>query len=505
MNQILKSNLFLILFLVSLTACDNIKKVNNHPNILWIVLEDTAPLLGCYGTKIIATPNIDKLATDGVLFSNAIMPAPVCSASRSSIITGTMSTTLGLHNHHSSRIEKSAIYLPENVKTIPEVFKENGYFTFNNGKDDYNFIYDRKDLYNQDYSYHPLYGKSGVRLDISELKGKEPFFGQIQLYGGKEIFSSTFKEKIKSPVDRKKITLPPYLPNHPAIIEEYANHLDAIQLTDKRVGDILQKLKENDLLNNTIVFFFSDHGMRLTRHKQFLYEGGIRVPLIITDYRTTNKSGSNNKNLVSGIDLGTSSLSMANISIPEYMEGQDIFDKSTEPRKYVISTRDRCDFTIDRIRSVRSADYKYIRNFKTDRPYNQLTYMDVDGIEFVKVMHQLHKENKLDSIQDRFLSNERPEEELYNLKGDPFEINNLVEDPNYASILNKHSTILEQWIDETDDKGQYPESSEGLELMLGIWGKNAINPEYDYLRKKYPNLEGSLWEFKNQKWKTVTN
>ena len=502
--------IFFLLILSStliFSSCTLKQYENTSPNILWIYLEDTSPLLGCYGTEIVSTPNIDKLAESGTLFTNAIMASPVCSASRSSIITGMMSTTLGLHNHHSSRTDESAIYLPNNIKTIPEIFKEAGYFTFNNGKDDYNFIYNRKDLYDQDYSYHPLYGKSGVRLDLSELIDKEPFFGQIQLYGGKEIFSSTFKDKVKIPVDRNMIILPPYLPYHPAIIEEYADHLDAIQITDVKVGEILEKLKENDLLNNTVVFFFSDHGMRLTRHKQFLYEGGIHVPLIIADFRNNEKidQGIINSNLISGIDLGTSALALANISIPEYMEGQDIFDSSLNPREYVISTRDRCDFTIDRIRSVRSKDYKYIRNFKTDRPYSQLTYMDVDGVEFVEVMHQLHMENKLDSIQDRFLSDKRPEEELYYLKEDPFEINNLAENPDYTNILSKQSNILDNWVLKTDDKGQYPESDEGLKLMLGIWGNNAINPEYDYLRKKYPELEGSLWEFKNQKWKTVVD
>lgn len=496
------------IFMIFATSCAEKKKDDEskkQPNILWILLEDTNPLFGCYGIDIISTPNIDKLAESGTLFNNAIMPAPVCSASRSSIITGIMSTTLGAQNHHSSRTEESAIYLPDSIKTIPEIFKTAGYFTFNNGKDDYNFIYDRKDLYDQQYSYHPLYGKSGVRLDIAELKGKEPFFGQIQLYGGKEIFSSSFIERVKTPVDRSKIDLPPYLPNNPAIIEEYANHLDAIQITDERFGDIIEELKENGLLENTIVFFFSDHGQRMTRYKQFLYEGGIRVPLIITDFRNdkNTKRGSVNDELISGIDLGTSSLGLAGIPIPDYMEGRDIFDKSVEARDYVISTRDRCDFTIDRIRSVRSKEYKYIRNFKTDRPYSQPTYMDVDGIEFVKVMKQLYVDNKLDSVQSRFMSEERPAEELYNLIEDPFEINNLAKNPKYAEILNKHATILENWIAETNDQGQYPEDEAGLKLMLGIWGINAVNTEYDILREKYPDLEGSLWDFKNQGWMNV--
>ena len=179
-----------------MTACSNEYTTNKNPNILWIYLEDTSPLLSCYGTSIISTPNIDRLAENGIIYSNAIMPAPVCSACRSSIITGMMSTTLGLQNHHSSRTEESAIYLPDSIKTIPEIFKKEGYFTFNNGKDDYNFSYDRLDLYDQDYLIHPLYGKSGERLKISDLKDREPFFGQIQLYGGKEIFSSSYYRRL---------------------------------------------------------------------------------------------------------------------------------------------------------------------------------------------------------------------------------------------------------------------------------------------------------------------
>jgi arylsulfatase A-like enzyme len=230
------------------------------------------------------------------------------------------------------------------MKTIPELFQKAGFFTFNNGKDDYNFSYNRRELYKQDYTLHPLYGKGGVPLEIASLKNKQPFFGQIQLRGGKEIFSSTFREKVKTPVDRDNIELPPYLPDHPALIEEYASHLDAIQVTDEKVGDIVKKLKESDLLSNTIVFFFSDHGMRLTWNKQFLYDGGIHVPLIIADFTPSNgklKSGSVNDDLVSGLDLGTSSLALAGIEIPNYMEGRNIFNDSIAPREFVISTRDR--------------------------------------------------------------------------------------------------------------------------------------------------------------------
>lgn len=502
------SNILWLILLAIICSClhkETTDAKNTKPNILWIVLEDTAPLFGCYGETLIKTPHVDELAKNGTKYLNAIMPAPVCSPCRSSIITGVMSTTLGTHNHHSARTEESAIFLPKHVKTIPELFKEAGYFTFNNGKDDYNFTYDRMDLYDQTYKYHPLYGKSGEHLDVSSMKENSPFFGQIQLSGGKEIFRSGMNEKVKNPVDRSLIKLPPYLPDHPDIVEEYANHLDAIQITDEKVGEIIKSLEESGLLENTIVFFFSDHGMRLTRNKQFLYEGGLKVPLIIADFTSSKNiaKGKTSTDLVSGLDLGPSALALANIAIPEYIEGRNIFDGDLGARDFVISTRDRCDFTIDRIRSVRSKGHKYIRNFMPDRPYTQLTYMDVDKVPFVITMKQLHQEGKLDSLQSIFFEDAKPEEEFYDLRSDPFELNNLADDPKYAEDLKEHASILDNWIKETNDKGQYPEGEENLKLMLGIWGDHAVNPEYDALRDKYQDLAGSQFVLKSHKWKTV--
>ena len=392
-----KINPFLITVFFGLLSCNSPKSFDlKKKNILWVYLEDTAPLMGAYGETLIETPNIDKLAKNGVLYTNAFMPSPVCSPTRSTIITGVMATTLGLHNHHSSRTPESEIKLPKEFKTIPEIFKKSGFFTFNNGKDDYNFSYNRYNLYTQEYIVHPLYGKLGLPIDFSELTKRQPFFGQIQLSGGKEIFKKKFLNNISSPVERSKIKLPPYLPNDPVLIEEYAKHYDAIQITDQRVGEIIKGLKENKVLNNTIVFFFSDHGMRITRNKQFLYEGGLHVPLIVADFTNQYKpilKGTSNGELVSGLDIGTTSLAIAEIEIPDFMEGRNLL--SDNPREYVISTRDRCDFTIDRIRSVRSKNFKYIKNFMTDRPYTQPTYMDVNGVEFVKTMRKLKEQGNL--------------------------------------------------------------------------------------------------------------
>ena len=492
--------ILLLCFILIASCGDHNDSKKRQPNILWIYLEDTSPLMSCYGEDLISTPNIDYLAENGTLYTHAFMPAPVCSPCRSAIITGQMATSLGLHNHHSSRTEESAIYLPDSIKTLPELFRDAGYFTFNNGKDDYNFHYDRSKLYHQDYRVHALYGNSGVDIQLSEMAQNQPFFGQIQLRGGKEIFSGEFKNRVRTPVDRAKVVLPPYLPNHPSVIEEYAKHLDAIQITDDRVGEIIEDLKQNDLLQNTIVFFFSDHGMRLTRHKQFLYEGGIRVPLVIADFTNSGvvQSGAKDDRLINGIDLGPSSLKLAGIDIPSYMEGIDILDPLIGDREFVISARDRCDFTIDRIRSVRTRDFKYIRNFMTDRPYTQLTYMDVGNVEFVKVMKDLYAKGELNKDQSAFFSADRPSEELYDLRADPYELNNLADNQEYRDIMNKQREILQNWMSSTNDQGQYPEREEGLMFMLGIWGEHAINPEYQSLRAKFPDLAGSLESLKSK-------
>jgi len=457
-----------------------------RPNILWIVVEDISPFLGCYGYNN-ATPNLDRLAASGVRFTKAFMPAPVCSPCRSALITGTMQTTLGTHNHHSSRAKETAIHLPADVKTEPELFRQAGYFTFNQGKDDYNFWYKREDLYSGDYKTHSLYGKSGKRdVDWKDRKSGQPFFGQIQLAGGKEIYSNKFTESVRNPIDRKAVKLPPYYPDIPEIREEWAQHYDSIQVTDDRVGKIIERLKKDGLLENTVIIFFSDHGMRLWRHKQFCYDSGLHAPLIMNWAGNPDRlggAGAVRDDLVSGLDISSTSLALAGISIPDHMECKDLFARGFKQRDHVISARDRCDYTIDHIRSVRTKRFRYIRNYFPDRPYMQPNYRDKWDIS--KLMRKLHIEGKLTAIQDRFWSDERPSEELYDLQSDPHEIHNLVYDSEYTKVLIEHRKILTNWICVTGDKGQYPEDSANLKFILDFWeshGVAPINPEYDHLK-----------------------
>jgi arylsulfatase A-like enzyme len=404
------------------------------------------------------------------------------------MLTGMMQTSSGTHNHHSSRTEETAIHLPVHVRTLPELFKESGYFTFNQGKDDYNFWYDREDLYSGEYTTHPLYGKSGGReIGWKDRQPGQPFFGQIQLSGGKEIYAEAFKSRVRNPIDRAVLELPPYYPDVPEVREDWAQHFDSIQLTDDKVGGILAGLREDGLLDNTVVIFFSDHGMRLWRHKQFCYDSGLHVPVIMScagDSARVGGAGVVRSDLVNGLDIAATSLALAGIPIPTSMESRDLFAPGFQPRDHVISARDRCDYTIDRIRTVRTERFRYIRNFFPDRPYMQPNYRD--EWEITQLMRRLHARGELNPVEDRFWSKERPSEELYDLENDPHEIHDLAHEPRYRDVLAQHRGLLTRWIDETDDRGRYPEDSPNLKYMLDIWrdrGVEPVNPEYDHLKR----------------------
>lgn len=470
-----------ILFITAIVGCS--QKEVERPNILWIYVEDLSPEFACYGNEIVNTPHVDNLAANGVMFTNVHMPAPVCSALRSGIITGLMPTTLGLHNHHSSRDLASAIFLPDTIKTLPELFKEAGYFTYNQGKDDYNFWYDRRNLYEGDFRSIGMYGMSGNKIDWNAREEGQPFFGQIQLFGNKHVYNRKFKENRVRPINPDLIEVPPYYPDSAFVRQDLADHLECIEITDKEVGDIVASLKQDGLLENTYIFFISDHGMRLWRHKQFLYDAGTNVPFIVAYYGKDGKiqKGTVNEDLISGLDIGTTSLGLANIEIPTYTEGQDFLATDYEPREFVISVRDRCDFTIDRIRSVRTKDFRYIKNYFPERPYMQPNYRDEWVI--TQRMRQLAERGQLNDVAAKFWSNERPAEELYDVASDPHMINNLATDKAYQAQLESMRNVLSNWEKETDDKGQYQEGVDGLRFMYNRWREQCVNPEYDQFKK----------------------
>jgi len=442
-----------------------------RPNIVWIFVEDQNDWYGCYGDDTVATPNLDALAKRGVRFDRAYMPAGVCSATRSAIALGAMQTSLGVHNHRSSRqrVPEEVIHLPDGVKTVYQLMREAGYHvTSNKGKNDFNFMHKLGELYDQ------LAGGMGLHKNHWGDRPKDkPFFAQIQLKGGKN------SGKWDGKVDSADVEVPPYYPDHPVIRREIAHHYGTIKQTDNEVGHIIAALKADGLLDNTVVFFWTDHGMRLYRHKQWLYEGGVRMPLIVAGPGI--KNGATRDDLVSGIDITVTTLGLAGVKPGAWMEGRDFFADDHTPREYVVSARDRCDYTIERVRAVTTKRYKYIRNFLTDRPFMQPQYRD--GRDYIEVPRQLYKEGKLNEVQAFWWSPTRVSEELYDLKNDPHEINNLARHPDHIDALSRHRKLLTGWIQQADDQGRYPESIDSLRGVLKRWDKQSVNPEYDKARE----------------------
>jgi arylsulfatase A-like enzyme len=464
-----------------------------RPNIVWVVVEDMSPHFGCYGETAIETPNVDKLAAEGARFTQAFVTAPVCSTCRSALITGMYQTTIGAHHHRSGR-GNVKLHLPEHVKLVPRMFQQAGYFTANGGvlgprkprvpgkprigKTDYNFEWDES-----------VYDSN----DFRDRSPGQPFFAQYQLKGGKGRTKNTPK-----PIDPADVVLPPYYPDDPVIRDDWAQYLNAVVNTDIQVGKLMALLQEEGVADNTFVFFMTDHGISHGRGKQFVYEEGMRIPLIV--WGPGIRAGTLRDDLVVHIDMAATSLEMAGIEIPAYMEGRPLFGPKAQPREYVVSARDRCDETVDRIRGLRTDRFKYIRNFYPARPYLQpCAYKDKKPI--LRALRKLHAEGKLNRDQMLIMAPVRPEEELYDLASDPHELNNLVADPTFRETLLQMRTKLNDWIAETGDLGQHLEPAtvydsdmkvyvDGIRNKGGEWVKHAALIESNIRQMKEWAAEG---------------
>ncbi|MDC0363775.1 sulfatase, partial [Opitutales bacterium] len=308
-----------------------IQAQDERSNVLWIYLEDVSGWFSCYGETLIDTPNIDQLAKEGIRFDRFYTPAGVCSATRSAILTGMMQTSIGAHNHRSCRAKFRGENMGEydrnvlDILTIPEIFRKNGYWTANHSKDDYNFAWDSDKLY--DYGKQSrLNPDAFISGEMLEGRVEKPFFLQVQLSGGK---GGPQGFKVVQP---EQVKVPPYYPDIPSVRSLIAEHYNCLLKTDRQVGQIVGYLKEKKLYENTRIFLFSDHGMKLHRHKQFLYEGGIHMPLIVSGAGI--EKGGVRDDLVSGIDLSAASLATAGIKVPDYMEGRDFLSKTHKPREF---------------------------------------------------------------------------------------------------------------------------------------------------------------------------
>ena len=439
--------LLAVLFVEVVQARSQVEKEGSAtlPNLLWIVVEDASPHLGSYGETTPATPNIDRLADEGVRFSSAIVTSPVCSPSRSAMITGMYQTTLGAHNHRSQRTSGKgggnrsyygSFRLP--IKSVPELLREAGYYVTNSGlgkdaKTDYNFV-------------APNFYDPG---DWKDRKPNQPFFAQLQLHGGK-----ARSAKVANPVDPLRVTLPPYYPDHPVIRRDWARYLDSWIKTDSEIRQIVNSLRDGGVLDQTVIFFWTDHGVSHMRGKQFLYEEGIRIPLIVR-FGNGSQAGLVRRDLVEHIDIAAISLSLVGIEAPAYIQGRDLFARDYQPRRYAFSARDRCDETVDVIRSVRSKRWKYIRNFMSYLPHSQPNQYK-DGKPIAQTIRRLHRDGELSDLAAQLFDRPRPVEELYDLENDPHETVNLAR-ANRLEQLGELRSVLYDWMVTTRDPGLIPE------------------------------------------------
>jgi arylsulfatase A-like enzyme len=444
-------------------------RAGERPNILWIYAEDTSPWMGCYGDQINAdaTPNIDSIADAGVLFTRAFVPAPVCSATRSALMVGQNSIRFGAHEHRSSR-GGTKIHLPEGCRLLPQIMQEHGYTTFNNGKTDYNFVWN-PGAYNC---------QSKSKTDFSDLVGRQPFFGQIQTKGGK---NNTGKFPAIRKVRPEDVTVPADYPDNRIFREVVAQHYDAIRMDDDLIGKILKGLKDAGLDKNTIVVYFSDHGANnLLRHKQMTTEGGLHVPFIVMGPETHVPKRQVRTDLVDLLDLTATTLAWAGIEPPSWYEGQNLFAENFKERSYVGAQKDRLDHTIDRVRSIRTDQFRYVRNYKLDRIFLQPQYRDRKN--YTQNLHELYREEKLSDRHRKIYFGERPAEELYDVSVDPHMMNNLANDPAFADELGRHRQFMEAWLSK-GDLGAGEESIDTLKFNGEgrRWGE-GVNVEYEAYR-----------------------
>jgi arylsulfatase A-like enzyme len=436
-----------------------------RPNILWLIAEDLGPHLGCDGTKEVWTPNLDRLAADGVRYTRAFTTAPVCSASRSAFMTGMYQTTIGAHNHRSHRDD--GYRLPEGVRVLTDWLRDSGYFTANvrklpaevgfkgTGKTDWNFLYEGKPFDSDNWS---------------DLKAHQPFYAQIN-------FSETHRGgAVKqggpwhSPqrADAAKVEIPPYYPDYPVTRQDWAGYLDAVSELDRKVGRLLEQLEADGLADNTIVVFFGDNGQAHVRGKQFCYDSGLHVPLIIRWPKKIPlpkhfQPGKVDDRLIAAIDFAPTMLAIAGAAKPPKMEGEVFLgDQAERPRQYVFGARDRCDETVARFRTVRDVRYRYIRNFMPERPFLQSNKYKQRSYPVWNLLKELAAEGKLTPIQAVLTAPTMPAEELYDLEKDPYEIQNLVGSalPEHQAALNRLRAALEQWIEDSGDQGRTPEPPE---------------------------------------------
>ncbi|QGY43625.1 sulfatase-like hydrolase/transferase [Maribellus comscasis] len=472
LHYFLKKSTLLISFLtfIFFISCKE-KAPKELPNILWLTSEDNSPFAGCYGDEFATTPNLDKLASEGFLYTHAYANAPVCAPARNTIITGVYACSNG-NQHMRSYYPKS-----ETVKTYPEFLREVGYYCTNNVKTDYNTT-----------SINPdeIWDECSREAHYKNRAPGQPFFAVFNTTISHE---SSIHKWIPNEDLRHKpadVTLPPHHPDTPEMRHDWAQYYDKVEDMDTQIGKWLQELEDAGLTDNTIVFYYGDHGGVLARSKRYVYESGTRVPFIVRipeKYKylfPESNPGSKVDRLVSFVDLVPTLLSIAGIEIPDYLQGDAFLgEQKTEDPEYAFMFRGRMDERYDMSRAVRDKKFRYIRNYMPYRIYGQhLEYLW--RAPSIGSWERAYKNGECDQVQSIFWE-PKPAEELYDTENDPWEVNNLAEDPSYKDVLDRMRIANRDWMLRIEDTGFIPEADR-IE-------RAGEEPFYDYMRGGSVNLE----------------
>ena len=444
-----KFMLRLITLLTSLALASHLAA--QKPNVLWISCEDISAHLGCYEDPHAITPNLDKLASEGVRYTHAFTTAGVCAPCRSGIITGMYQTTLGTQHM------RGHAQLPPEVVPFPTYLRKAGYYCTNNSKEDYQFATPKN-----------VWDDSSRKGHWRNRKNPDqPFFSVFNFTGCHEsgIASASKYQDITKDLDPSQrqdadglTTFPPYYPETPDSREDWKRNYELITAMDAWAGDLIRQLKEDGLYENTIIMYWSDHGVGLPRAKRWLYDSGTRVPLIVRipealREKGQGKPGDVTDQLVSSIDYGPSVLNLAGIEIPSHVQGKAFLGKNLgTPREFVFGARDRMDERYDIIRMARDKRFKYIRNYEPLKTYYQYMNTPEKG-KTMADLRRLHEEGKLPPAAEYYFSPSKPVEELYDTWNDPHEINNIAEDPKYTKTLKKLRQSHLDWVKSTRDTG----------------------------------------------------
>jgi uncharacterized sulfatase len=427
------------------------------PNVVFLVLDDASPTLGSYGDPQAITPNMDRLAREGARFTRAFTHAPVCAPSRSGLVTGMYPTTIGSHHMRSRLVQP-----PE---TFMSLLRKAGYFVGWPGKTDFNF--DPDDAQAPPTSYLPP-GSFDSREDwLQSAPPRAPFFlyrnlgvtHESQVRGdAAQHAKNTARLRPEQRHDPARMKVPAYWPDAPEVRHDIAQYYDLMTAADHQVGDVLAWLDKHRVAQDTLVLLFSDHGRGMPREKRWVYDSGVRVPLLAR-WPGRIRGGSVREELVAFVDFAPPLLALAGASVPARMPGRIFLGdaRSKQERDYVFAARDRMDETFDRIRLVRDKRFAYVRNFNPELPYAQrIAYNEENPT--MRVWRQSHAEGRLSGPPALFFAPAKPREELYDTETDPDQVRNLAADDKYRRELQRLRDALDRWMQDTRDLGAVAET-----------------------------------------------